>query len=199
MHKLNRLCVFCGSNDGAKKEYAEAAHQLAEVMYANRIGLVYGGATIGLMGKIADSLLKLGGEVIGVIPSFLLEKEIAHEDVTELHIVNSMHERKTLMADMSDGFVMMPGGGGTFEEFFEIFTWNQLGLIKKPYGILNVENYFDLLVSFLDHAVSEKFVPPLARSLMIVQETPQQLIASFMGYEKPSDAALQERPVIQSV
>lgn len=183
--KLRRLCVFCGSNVGAKEEYAEAAKQLASALAAENISLVYGGAKIGLMGVLADAILNYGGEAIGVMPQSLVEEDIAHTGISRLHIVNSMHERKALMAEISDGFILFPGGIGSLDEFFEIITWAQVGLHSKPCGILNIENYYDQLFKFLDYAVTEQFLKPVHRSMLMVENSPQQLLKAFMNYKAP--------------
>ena len=157
---MKRICVFCGSSSGARPHYVEAARQTGLALVERGFGLVYGGANVGLMGEIANTVLKQGGEVIGVIPEALVGRELAHACLTELRIVKSMHERKTLMSDLADGFIALPGGYGTFEEFCEIITWAQLGLHRKPCGVLNVCGYYDQLLSFFDSAVREKFFIP---------------------------------------
>jgi len=172
-----RYCVFCGSNRGARPLYAEAAADLARCLVANGIGIVYGGGNVGLMGVLADAALAEGGEVVGVIPRMLVEREIAHRGLTELRIVGSMHERKALMADLSHAFIAMPGGYGTLDEFCEILTWTQLKLQSKPVGILNVEGYFDPLLALFDHAVNEQFVKPMHRDMIVTDDTPASLIA----------------------
>jgi uncharacterized protein (TIGR00730 family) len=172
-----RYCVFCGSNKGVNPTYAARAAELARCLVAKGIGIVYGGGNVGLMGVLADAALAEGGEVIGVIPRMLVEKEIAHRGLSELRIVGSMHERKALMADLSDGFIAMPGGYGTLDEFCEILTWTQLGLQKKPVGILNVDGYFDRLLALFDHAVTEQFVKPMHRDMIVTDAAPQSLIA----------------------
>jgi uncharacterized protein (TIGR00730 family) len=169
-------CVFCGSNRGVNPAFAAAAADLARCLVANRIGIVYGGGKVGLMGVLADAALDAGGEVIGVIPRMLVEREIAHPGLTELRIVGSMHERKALMADLSAGFIAMPGGYGTLDEFCEILTWTQLGLQKKPIGILNVDGYFDRLLDLFDHAVTEQFVKPIHRDMIVTDDHPESLI-----------------------
>ena len=153
-----RICVYAGSNPGAKAAYAEAAGDLARLLAERGIGVVYGGGKVGLMGILADTALAAGGEVIGVIPQDLIDREIGHTGLTELHVVGSMHERKALMAELSDGFVALPGGAGTLEELIEIYTWSQLGLHDKPMGVLNVAGYYDGLAALLDHAVQEGFL-----------------------------------------
>jgi uncharacterized protein (TIGR00730 family) len=172
-----RYCVFCGSNGGARPSYASVTAELARCLVANRIGIVYGGGNVGLMGVLADAALAEGGEVVGVIPRMLVEKEMAHRGLSELRVVGSMHERKALMADLSDAFIAAPGGYGTLDEFCEILTWTQLGLQKKPVGILNVDGYFDRLLALFDHAVTEQFVKPMHRDMIVTDATPQSLIA----------------------
>jgi uncharacterized protein (TIGR00730 family) len=158
------VCVFCGSAPGARPEYAQAAELLGRSLARGGITVVYGGGRLGLMGIIADAALRAGGRVIGVIPRMLIERELAHPTLTTQHVVNTMHERKTLMADMSDAFVGLPGGMGTFDELVEIVTWAQLGLHAKPVIIANIENYFDAMYGMLDFAVAEKFVTPESRA-----------------------------------
>jgi uncharacterized protein (TIGR00730 family) len=173
---MKRICVFCGSNQGARAEYRRAAIEFAEVLAARRIGLVYGGASVGLMGLIADTMLACGGEAIGVIPRMLVDREVAHRKLSELREVNSMHERKALMAELADGFATLPGGFGTLEEFTEVVSWRLLGLHQKPCGLLNVSGYFDGLLQFLDHAVAQQFIKPVHRANILVEEHPAQLI-----------------------
>jgi uncharacterized protein (TIGR00730 family) len=158
------VCVFCGSAPGARPSYAQAAEELGRAFAQHGVTLVYGGGRLGLMGIVADAVLNAGGRVIGVIPRMLIERELAHEKLTRQHVVDTMHERKTLMAEMSDGFVGLPGGMGTFDELVEIVTWAQLGLHAKPVVIANIENYFAPMYAMLDFAVSENFVTPLSRS-----------------------------------
>ncbi|HVG20131.1 MAG TPA: TIGR00730 family Rossman fold protein [Blastocatellia bacterium] len=183
---MKRICVFCGSSSGASPAYLESARRLGEIIAGKGIGLVYGGAKCGLMGAVANAAIENGGEVIGVIPEALIEKEIAHVGVSDLRIVGSMHERKMLMSDLADAFIAMPGGMGTMEEFCEILTWAQLGLHKKPCGLLNVEDYYHHLISFFDHAVAERFVKPEHRSLIVIDEEPQRLIERLESYEMPA-------------
>ena len=182
---MKNICVYCGSSPGRLEVYAEGARGLAQALVARNLGLVYGGASIGLMGLIADSVLALGGRAVGVIPHALAQKEVAHKGLTELHITQSMHERKTLMAELSDGFIAMPGGIGTFEEIFEIWTWAQLGIHAKPCGLLNVGGYFDALTTFLDHATTEQFLKPPQRALLMVEAEPNVLLDRFASYEAP--------------
>ena len=164
-----RLCVFCGSSPGNKPEYLAAAQQLGTALAKAGIGLVYGGAQVGLMGAVADAALAAGGDVIGVIPRHLVERELAHEGLTTLHEVGSMHERKAMMADLSDGFIALPGGVGTFEELFEVWTWGQLGHHQKPCALFNAAGYYDQLIAFLDHALTEGFMRQPYRDMLIVE------------------------------
>lgn len=173
---MKRITVFCGSNYGAKSEYAQAAEQLAKLMVDANIGLVYGGGNIGLMGHIADEVLRLGGEVIGVIPKKLQEREVAHNGLTQLHVVDTMHERKALMANLCDGFIAMPGGIGTLEEIIEVFTWLQLEYHHKPCALLNVDGYYDKLDDFLQHMVSSNFLSEDTRKKLIIEENPERLL-----------------------
>jgi uncharacterized protein (TIGR00730 family) len=167
MFALKRICVFCGSSVGSHPAYAAAARELGRTLAERAIGVVFGGGKVGLMGVLADAALAAGGEVIGVIPEALVAHEIAHDGLTELRVVRSMHERKTLMADLADGFIALPGGYGTFEEFFEAVTWTQLGIHKKPCGLLNVDGYYDALLRLLDRAVADGFVREANRSLVL--------------------------------
>jgi len=169
-------CVFCGSNRGVNPAFAAAAADLARCLVANGIGIVYGGGAVGLMGVLADAALAQGGEVIGVIPRMLVEREIAHKGLTKMHVVGSMHERKALMADLSDAFIAMPGGFGTLDEFCEILTWTQLGLQQKPIGMLNVDGFFDRLLDAFDHAVTEQFVKPKHRDMIVTDREVISLI-----------------------
>ncbi|MDD2918393.1 TIGR00730 family Rossman fold protein [Rhodoferax sp.] len=183
---MKAVCVYCGSSPGRLDAYADAARALGQALVARDLGLVYGGASIGLMGLVADTVLQLGGRAVGVIPQALARKEVVHRHLTELHVTQSMHERKTMMAELSDGFIAMPGGIGTFEEIFEIWTWSQLGIHTKPCGLLNVAGYFDALTTFLDHATAEEFLKPPHRALLIVEQQPQALLDRFAGYQPPS-------------
>ncbi len=180
-----RLCVFCGSNAGSDSSYLEAARELGEALARERIGLVYGGASVGLMGAVADAVMAGGGEVIGVMPQSLVDKEIAHKNLPDLRIVGSMHERKALMAELADGFVALPGGLGTFEELFEVWTWAQLGYHRKPCSLLNVSGFYDKLTGFLDDVVERGFVKPVHRSMLIVEQEPDALIRAVRAYEPP--------------
>ena len=178
-NRQHNICVFTGSRQGVLPAYAEAAKQLARDFVARGLGLVYGGGNVGLMNIIADSVLERGGRAIGVIPNSLVSREVAHTGLSELRVVNSMHERKAVMAELSDGFIAMPGGIGTMEEFFEVLSWAQLGLHEKPCGLLNVSGYYDPLIQFLDHAVSEDFIKPRHRALLIVENHPTTLLDRF--------------------
>lgn len=182
---MRRLCVFCGSSTGNQPAYAEAARALGALLARRGIGLVYGGGNVGLMGIIADAVVAHGGEAIGVIPQTLAEREIAHTGVTELRIVDSMHTRKAMMAELADGFVAMPGGVGTFEEFFEVVTWTQLGVHRKPCGLLNVKAFYTPLAAFIDQAVSEGFIKPVHRAFIIVDSDPARLLDSLATVELP--------------
>ena len=182
---MKKICVYCGSNPGLRPEYTAAARFLAEELLSRKIGLVYGGAHMGIMGEIADTVLKGGGNVTGIIPKALVDREASHTGLSELIIVNSMHERKAMMADLSDGFIALPGGLGTIEELFEILTWAQLGFHKKPCGLLNASGYYDHLSAFLDHTVEEGFVKDIHRSMLIVEKNPATLLDRFTNYTPP--------------
>ena len=182
---LNRLCVFCGTNAGSRPAYGVAARKLGQVLAEQGIELVYGGASVGVMGELADSVQEYGGHVTGIIPQQLMEKEAAHTGIRNLIVVASMHQRKSQMADMSDGFIAFPGGIGTLEGFFEVLTWGQLGIHSKPAGILNVERYFDGLTGFLDHAVREGFLTEAHRQAIIVESDPGLLLDRLRSYAPP--------------
>jgi uncharacterized protein (TIGR00730 family) len=182
---MQRICVFCGSNSGARDSFKAAARLLGACMARDGVGLVYGGANVGLMGVLADTVLAGGGQVIGVIPEALIAREIAHPGLTELRVVSSMTERKALMAELADAFIAMPGGFGTLDELSEMITWTQLGLHRKQCGLLNVDGFFNLLISFLDHAVSEGFIRPEHRSILISDENPNRLLARVRDYRCP--------------
>ena len=183
---MQRLCVFSGSSPGAHPDYAQAAAGLGRALVAQGIGLVYGGSSTGLMGAIADAALDAGGEVIGVIPHALVEREIAHPGVADLRVVGSMHERKAMMAELADGFVALPGGMGTLEELFEVYTWTQLGLYAKPLGLLDVRGYYTRLVAFLDHAVAEQFLTVENREMLVVEHRAEALIEAFRRWRPPA-------------
>src|SRR5258708_39914490 len=179
---MQRICVCAGSNKGARPEYAQAAQRLGQELVRSGLGLVYGGASVGLMGIVADSVLAGGGEAIGIIPYTLLNKEVGHRSLTELREVSSMHERKAMMADLADGFIALPGGFGTFDELFEIVTWAQLGLHQKPVGLLNSAWYFDSMLRFLRHASTEGFIRASHLDLLLHEIEPGRLLDRFEGY-----------------
>ena len=185
MSSISSLCIYCSSSPGRSGTYASSAISLAEALVSRNIRLVYGGAGIGIMGILADNVLKLGGQAIGVIPKALAHKEVAHQNLTELHITHSMHERKMLMAELADGFMAFPGGIGTLEELFEIWTRAQLGIHEKPCGLLNVEGYYDSLIEFLGHVLAEQFVKRRHHSMLMVEETPDVLLERFVSYQPP--------------
>lgn len=186
MGKLTSLCVYCGSSSGRLDTYTTAARALAQAMVERDIRLVYGGASVGIMGVVADEVLRLGGIAVGVIPEALMRKELAHAGLTELHVTPSMHARKTLMAELADAFVALPGGIGTFEEIFEIWTWAQLGFHRNPCGLLNVASYYDALAVFLDHALAEQFVSPEHHRMLVVESDPAMLLDRFLTYTPPA-------------
>jgi len=176
---MKRICVFCGSSRGSRPEYRAAAEGLGAELVRRKIGLVYGGTSVGLMGVLADAVLAAGGEAVGVIPEHLMEREVGHNGLTKLHVVRSMHERKALMADLSDAFVAMPGGYGTLEEFCEVVTWAQLGLHAKPCGVLNVLGYYTPLLAMFDHAVEERFLKPENRALVLARDSVVELLRTL--------------------
>ncbi len=182
---MQRICVYCGSSPGGNDIYKQAAHELAEALVQNDIELVYGGAHKGTMGILADAVLSRGGAVHGVIPQMLEEKEIAHTGLTELHVVNSMHERKSMMAALSDAFIALPGGFGTLEELIEIVTWGQLRFHEKPCGVLNVNGYFDKLLEFLDHMQAEAFLKAENRAMLLADDSAAGLLHQFEQYAPP--------------
>lgn len=184
--ELRRICVYCGSSEGRNAAYAVVAERLGRLLAGQGIGLVYGGANVGLMRILADAAMAAGGEVIGVMPKALVAKEKAHKGLCKLHVVASMHERKALMAELSDGFIALPGGAGTMDELFEVWTWGQLGFHRKPCGLLNVAAYYDPLAAFLDHAVTEGFVKDLHRDMLIFAKTPEEVLERFRSYVSPS-------------
>lgn len=186
MPPFTRICVFCGTNAGARPEYGAAARELGKLLAQEEIELVYGGASVGIMGELADAVHEHGGHVTGIIPQQLMKKEEAHTGIPDLIVVASMHQRKSQMADMSDGFIALPGGIGTLEGFFEILTWGQLGIHSKPTGILNVAGYFDALIRFLDHSVAEGFLTAEHREMILVESDPARLLER-MGEYAPAE------------
>jgi uncharacterized protein (TIGR00730 family) len=185
--QIQRLCVFCGSSSGTRPVYAEAAAQLGRDLAKSKIALVFGGGRVGLMGILADSVLAAGGQAIGVMPRALVEKEIAHTSLTELHVVESMHQRKSLMADLADAFLLLPGGFGSWEEFCEVLTWLQLGIHRKPCAILNVAGYYNGLLSLADHALAEGFLRPAHHKMVIVADHPQAALSQLTSASIPSE------------
>ena len=183
--KIEKICVYCGSSPGKNPAYAHAAASLATALCERGIGLVYGGAAVGVMGAIADAVLEAGGEAVGVIPKSLAVKEVAHDRLTKLHVVTSMHERKAMMADLADGFIALPGGWGTLEEIFEMLTWAQLGFHDKPCGLLNTEAYYDGLIGFLENSFEQQFVNELYRPMLMTAQEPVALLDQFSVYRAP--------------
>jgi len=182
---MRRICVFCGSSFGARPAYAEAARALGRLLVDRELELVYGGGNVGLMGVIADEVLAAGGRAIGVIPDSMVSREVAHTGLTELHVVSSMHARKALMAELSDGFIAMPGGIGTLDELFEIWTWSQIGIHAKPLGFLDVEGYYAHLQVFLDHVAAEGFMRARHRAMVALEADPAALLTAMGGFEAP--------------
>ena len=184
---MQNICVFSGSSLGRTSEYRDTAVQLGTLLAERNIGLVYGGAAVGLMGAIADATIAAGGRVTGIIPRALVEREVAHTGLSDLRVVGSMHERKALMAELSDAFVALPGGIGTFEEIFEVWTWTQLGAHAKPCGVLNVEGFYDRLLDFLDHVVDEAFLKPVHRGMLLASSDPSTLLDMIAAYKVPTE------------
>lgn len=184
--ELKSLCVYCGSSEGRDEAYAQAARRLGRLLAERAITTIYGGANVGLMRILADASLEGGGKVIGVMPKALVAKEKAHQGLTELHVVGSMHERKALMAELADGFVALPGGAGTLDELFEIWTWGQLGLHGKPCGLLNTASYYTPLAAFLDRTVTEGFVKACHRDMLILADEAEDLLERFATYAPPA-------------
>ncbi|MGB1311786.1 MAG: TIGR00730 family Rossman fold protein [Leucothrix sp.] len=179
---MKRICVYCGSSYGKLPIYTDTAKALGKVLTDNNIGLVYGGASVGIMGVVADAVLAGGGEVIGVIPQAIADKEIAHTGLSQLEVVPNMHERKAMMADFADGFIALPGGLGTMEELFEVWTWSQLGFHQKPCGLMNVAGYYDHLTAFIDHAVDQEYVKAVHQEALLVATDPADLIQQMTNY-----------------
>jgi hypothetical protein len=190
---MRSVCVFCGSSPGGNPAYLAAAQAIGREIAGRGLKLVYGGAKVGLMGAVADAALAAGGEVVGVLPKALMIKEIGHTGLSQLEVVDSMHERKARMAELSDGFVALPGGAGTLEEIFEIWTWGQLGFHGKPAGFLNVAGYYDKLAGFLDHTVDEAFVKPVHRDMLIFRDDPTALLDALAAYKAPATDKWLER------
>ncbi|HEX8209931.1 MAG TPA: TIGR00730 family Rossman fold protein [Longimicrobium sp.] len=184
--EMKQVCVFCGSSAGTRPVYAEAARAMGRLLAERGIGLVYGGGKVGLMGEVADAVLAAGGEVTGVIPRGLMEREVGHRGLTTLHVTGTMHERKALMVDLSDGFVALPGGYGTLDELCEALTWSQLGIHARPCGVLNVDGYFDALLALFDHAVREGFVREAHRGLVLEAAQPAALLDAMARFQPPT-------------
>ena len=182
---MKRICVYCGSSPGKLPQYRDAAQTLGHELAVRGIALVYGGASIGIMGTIADAVLEKGGEAFGVIPCVLANREVAHRGLNELFVVDSMHERKAKMAELSDGFIALPGGWGTIEEIFEMLTWAQLGLHEKPCGLLNISSYYDHLFTFLEHAIDQRFVQQEFRPMIMMEQSASTLLDRFQNYSAP--------------
>ncbi len=191
---MKRVCVYCGSSSGANPVHRDAAVRLGTLLATQSIGLVYGGGNVGLMGILADAALRAGGEVIGVIPAALMDKELGHTGVTKLHVTASMHERKQLMADLSDGFISLPGGIGTLEELFETFTWLQLGFHDKPVGLLNVDGFYDHLLTFLRHVAGEKFLRAEHLDSLLVESDGSALLERMARFRAPALAKWEAHP-----
>ncbi|MFG6113746.1 TIGR00730 family Rossman fold protein [Halobacillus sp. MO56] len=183
---MDKIAVFCGASMGASEVYAEGAKALGKELARENITLVYGGASVGMMGTIADAVLEAGGQAVGVMPGFLDQKEHTHQHLSELIVVDSMHERKAKMAELADGFIVMPGGAGTMEEFFEIFTWAQLGLHRKPFGLFNINQYYEPLVALFNHMAREHFLAEKHRTMALVDSDPKGLIHQLQNYDAPS-------------
>jgi hypothetical protein len=184
---MKRIAVYCGSNQGARPEYAAAADELGTQLARAKIELVYGGGKVGLMGIVANAALKQGGHVIGVIPEKLMIKEVVHEKLPDLRVVKTMHERKALIAELADGFIALPGGYGTFEEFFEILTWSQLGWHQKPFGLLDVAGFYRELQVFLDHTRDEGFIRPQHRALVLVEDNAEKMLARMKSFKPATE------------
>ncbi len=196
---MKSLCVYCGASNGVARVYVDAAQALARELVGARIALVYGGGNVGLMGVIADEVMRLGGDVTGVIPQALTEKEVGHRAVTRLHVVDDMHQRKAMMAELSDGFIAMPGGIGTLEELFEVLTWSQLGLHDKPIGLLNVNGFYDGLITFAGHLVGQGFLRPAHAELMMHEAEPARLLARFAAFVPDRSVKILNRSAAQDL
>ena len=183
---MKSIAVFCGSSKGASKAYIDEAREFGKELAKRKITLIYGGASVGVMGALADAVLEADGQVIGVMPEFLEQREISHKSLSKLILVDSMHERKAKIAELADGFVALPGGPGTLDEFFEIFTWSQIGLHEKPYGLLNINRYFDPLIELFNHMTKEHFLDEKYRSATIIESSPMCLLERFNSYKSPA-------------
>jgi uncharacterized protein (TIGR00730 family) len=192
---MKRIAVYCGSNKGVRPEYAAAAERLGTLIASAKIELVYGGGMVGLMGIVADAVLKHGGHVIGVIPEKLVIKEVVHEKLPDLRVVKNMHERKAMMAELADGFIALPGGYGTFEEFFEVLAWSQLGWHQKPFGLLNIAGFYSHLIAFLDHTQAEGFIRPKHRELVLVEDNPETILQRMKDFIPMSEAKWGKSPI----
>ena len=181
-----RIAVFCGSSSGRRPEFQQAATHLGRLLAQQGIGVVYGGASVGLMGAVATAAREAGGEVIGVLPQSLMDRELAHQGLSELHIVSSMHERKATMSELADAFLALPGGIGTFEALFEVWTWGVLGYHRKPCGLLNINGFYDGLISFLDHVVEDEFLRPVYRDMLLVESSPEAMLDAVRNYVPPA-------------
>ncbi len=186
MNPINKIAIFCGSSTGINPVYRKACLELARLLSLHKTGLVYGGGNIGLMGVLADEMLRLGGEVVGVIPQKLVDIEVAHPGLTEMHIVHTMHERKALMMKLADAFIILPGGIGTLDEFFDILTWRQLGYHSKPIGILNINNYYVQLIQLFDNLINQGFVHPSVIKSIIISDSPDELIMKLLDSKQPT-------------
>ena len=184
---MKRIAVYCGSNAGIRPAYVAAAEELGVRLAQEKIELVYGGGAVGLMGAVANAALKAGGHVIGVIPRKLVIKEVVHEGLPDMHIVEDMHERKALMAELADGFIALPGGYGTFEEFFEVLAWGQLGWHQKPFALYDVDGFYHSLLSFLDHVTGEGFVRPQHRKLLLTGKSSEEVLRLMRGFQPPAE------------
>jgi hypothetical protein len=184
---MKRIAVYCGSNKGTRPEYTAAAQELGALLAREKIELVYGGGMLGLMGALAEAVLKNGGHVIGVIPEKLVIKEVVHENLPDLRVVKTMHERKALIAELSDGFIALPGGYGTFEEFFEVLAWGQLGWHQKPFGLLNIAGFYTPLIQFLDHTMTEGFIRPKHRELVIMESQADKILQRMRDFRPPTE------------
>ena len=183
---MKSIAVFCGSSNGASEAYIDGAREFGKELAKRNIALIYGGASVGVMGALADAVLEEGGKVIGIMPDFLEQREISHKRLSKLIVVDSMHERKAKIADLADGFVALPGGPGTLDEFFEIFTWSQIGLHEKPYSLLNINHYFDPLIELFNHMIKEQFLHEKYRSATIIESNPMCLLERFNSYKSPT-------------